>query len=284
MYSLSVKNARGDMLNLSQNNNYQVLKVEGLNPPPANVNLTELSGMDGSKKNFAKIPSRNLVIYIKVLPPVEDNRLNLYRYFRTGQDCTIYFANNSRDVFIEGTIETIECPLFENNQTMQISILCPQPYFSAVDYFIAEISNIVAMFEFPFSIEESGQEFSTYDNNRVTNVYNQGDVEIGFLIRIYAKNTLSNPTIWNSNTRDYFKVNITLSQYDVLEICTIKGQRSLKVKRNGESNYENIINLKADGSTWLTLLPGCNTFTYTTSVGDENAQVEFIAYDLYQGV
>lgn len=284
MFSLSVKNTRGDKLELSNNANYQITKVEGLNPPPANVNLTELSGMDGSKKNFSKVPSRNLVLYIKMLPSVEENRLNLYNYFKVGQDCTIYFANGSRNVFIEGIVETIECPLFDINQTMQISIICPQPYFSAVDYFIAEISNIVAMFEFPFSIEEGGEEFSAYDKNRISTVFNRGDVEIGFLIKIYANNTVINPCIWNSNTREYFRVNVTLNQYDLLEICTIRGERSVRLKREGKGDYENIINLKGEGSSWLTLAPGCNTFTYTTATGDENAQIEFIAYDLYQGV
>nr|DAP46268.1 MAG TPA: tail protein [Caudoviricetes sp.] len=274
----------GDILELSQNDKFKVLKVEGLNPPPANVNLTTLAGMHGSKLNIATIPQRNLVLYIKVESPVEANRNLLYRYFKVGGENTIYFKNGIRDVYIEGTVETIECPLFENNQTMQVSILCPQPFFKAMAYFVAEISKIMALFEFPFSIPAEGIEFSQFDLYKVTEINNTGDVDTGIIIRLQATGTVENPCIWNSSTREFFDISYTMKTGDVIEISTVRGDRYMHLYKIGETNYVNIINSRVEDSTWLMLRPGLNSFTYTTDTGDDNISISFIGNNMYGGV
>lgn len=285
MYKLTVKNADGEELELSHNKNFTVLNVEGLNPPPANVNMSTLAGMNGSKLNIATVPQRNLVLYIKVERPVEANRSLLYKYFRIAGENTVYFKNGIRDVYIEGIVETIECPLFENNQTMQVSILCPQPFFKAMAYFIAEISKITALFEFPFSIPAGGKEFSRYDAHKVTEINNDGDVDTGFLMELTAEGgSVYYPTIWNSSTREFFTLDFELSDGDKVEINTTQGERYVRYIPHGTMDYQNIINEKIATSTWLQLRPGRNTFTYTAGNGDDNVRLKFTGYNLYGGV
>ena len=81
MYSLKVENHRKDTLELTNNPNYTVYKIEGLNPPPAVINSSVNTTSDGSKINNTRLESRNIVIYTTIEGDVEANRINLYKYF-----------------------------------------------------------------------------------------------------------------------------------------------------------------------------------------------------------
>lgn len=284
MYKLSVKNADGEELELSYNKNFTVINVEGLNPPPANVNMSTLAGMNGSKLNIATVPQRNLVLYIKVESPVEANRNLLYQYFKVAGENTIYFKNGIRDVYIEGVVETIECPLFELNQTMQVSILCPQPFFKDMAYFIAEITKTRAMFEFPFSIPAGGKEFSRYDEYKITDIDNTGDVETGLIIRLVASNTVTNPRVYNAGTREFIGIDVDMVAGDSIEISTVRGDRYVRFYDMSAIEPQNMINNRIEGSTWIMLNPGHNSFTYTTDMGEDNLSITFRANKLYGGV
>lgn len=284
MYNLTVKNESGEKMELSHNPRFTVVKVEGLNPPPANIGMTKIASAHGSRKNTASIPSRNLTITLKINSPVAENRIDMYKYFKTGEDVTIYFKNEVRNVFIEGIVESVEGSLFTNNETFQISILCPQPFFKDVDYFISEIAKITALFEFPFEIEEGGKEFSTYDQYRVSEIFNTGDTDTGILIRLEAEGTVIDPIIWNSSTREFFGVSIWMEAGDVLEISTMFSNKYIHYTQAGNTAIVNRLSDKIEGSTWLQLHPGQNSFTYTTEEGDDNVKLTFTGNSLYGGV
>ena len=125
MYSLKVENERGEALELTGNPNYTVYKIEGLNPPQATINSSVNTTTDGSSINSVRLENRNIVIYTTIEGDVEANRINLYKYFPVKKTVKLYFSNSSREVYIEGKVELIECDLFSNKQVAQISIICP---------------------------------------------------------------------------------------------------------------------------------------------------------------
>ncbi len=283
MYRLTVINAAGKEVELTHNPAFTIVNVEGLNPPSANVNLTQLAGMNGSKKNNSSVPSRNIVITIKVNAPVAENRMVLYEYFKVAEESTLYFENDVRSVSIEGIVEAIEGGLFTKDERFQISLLCASPFFKESSYFISEIGKILKYFQFPFSYE-GPFEFSSYDEYRVSEIMNTGDADTGVLITLEADGTVSNPVIWNSSTREYFGVTVTMNEGDRLEINTVQGEKYVRLTRKDAVGYTNIINTKTDGSTWLQIRPGLNTFTFTVEVGDDNVNLTFTGYNLYGGV
>ena len=61
--------------------------------------------------------------------------------------------------------------LFEMSQEIQISILCHQPYFVAMETIITEMSKTLDLFEFPFAIEKEGIEISRIEDDLVKNHY-----------------------------------------------------------------------------------------------------------------
>lgn len=284
MFTLKVENTDNQILTLTQNeSNYQVVNVEGLNPPKAKINTSAIANMDGERFKSSKLEMRNIVLTIRVNGCVEENRLNLYGFFRTGQWCKIYYSNANRNVFIEGYCETIETNLFTLNQQMQISIICPDPYLKSMRTIHADISKVFGNFEFPFDIEAEGIEFASYDAGRETLIVNAGEIENGIRITMTAiGGNVTNPIIYNSITYEHLKLNMTINAGDVVVIDTRKGQKSVKKISNAVET--NIINLIDDGSAWLKLKVGSNKFTYSANTNEEKLRVEFESNLLYEGV
>lgn len=282
MYTLIVENEKSEQLELTHNPAYDVIKIEGLNPPPAAINNTEISGVDGAKFNSSKIGVRNLVIYLNIKSPVEENRQALYNYFHVKRKVKIYFKNQNRDVYIEGYVETFENDLFENLQQPQISIICPEPFWKAVDDLVVEFSDEISLFEFPFDIEEEGIEFSQV-NLETTQVINNGSVETGVIIELYATtNQILNPIIYNRTSQTFFKLNFDMHEGDLITINTNQGQKSVTLIRNYITT--NIISYRESGSSWIQLIPGLNEIAYDADVGVENLMVNLKLMRKYEGV
>ena len=282
MYTLKVKNNRGEMLALSGNPNYTVTKIEGLTPPQANINTSVNTTSDGSRINSVRLENRNIVIYMVIEGDAEANRLNLYKYFPVKREITLYFSHGTRDVYIQGVVELIECDLFASKQIAQISIVCGKPYFKAVHDLIHAFGDVSNLFEFPFSIPKEGIEFSTLNANQRKSIINAGDVDTGIIIELFATGTVVNPVIYNVFTTGRMFLNFTMLPSDKLIINTNIGEKSIVLIREG-LEY-NAMGYMSPDSEWFVLTNGDNVFTYNAESGTANLQITFKTSLLYSGV
>lgn len=283
MFNLKIENAKGNKIELTQNeSNYQVINIDGLNPPNAEIYTNAVAGMDGERYKSSRLNMRNLVLTVKINGDAELNRTNLYKYFGAGKWCKVFYTNGLREVFIEGYVEAIECPLFTVDQRMQVSIVCPIPYFKSAEIIYTDISVLLAAFTFPFNIDEAGVIISEVMPNKKTSVINDGEFETGVEISLRAlADNISTPTIYNADTGEYLTVNVVLNKGDVVRINTSKGSKSIVKIANGTTT--NIINSLGDGSTWLQLEAGINNFTYDVNNADR-LEVIFEYHHQYEGV
>lgn len=282
MYSLKVENDRGDTLELTNNPEYKVFKIEGLNPPQATINSSANSTTDGSKVNSARLESRNIVIYMTIEGDIEGNRINLYKYFPSKRNVKIYFSHGSRDVYIVGMVELIECDLFSSKQVAQISIICPNPYFKSVDELVSIFSDVSPLFSFPFGIANTGVEISAITTNVRKAILNTGDVETGVIIKLFAIGTVVKPVIYDVLKRTHFKLNFTMQAGDTVVINTNVGEKSIQLIRDGVTY--NAMGYMLPDSSWFTLEAGDNVFTYDAESGNNNLQITFTTAVLYSGV
>lgn len=282
MYTLIVENERGEQLTLTSCDVCDVLRVDGLNPPPANINLSETANIDGASFKSSRISTRNIVILLNVKTPIEANRQQLYKFFRSKRWCRLYYTNDSRDVYIDGYVETFENDQFTNLQKPQISIICPKPFFKNRTENTVEFSETSDLFEFPFSIADEGAEMGIIEKV-VTRLIDAGEVETGAIISLVAgSDQILNPTIYNRTNQTYFGLNVDMSEGDLITICTIKGEKAVTLLRGGVTT--NIIDKMSDGSTWLEFEPGENEISYGADVGASNLKVSLTITQLYEGV
>lgn len=282
MFELKIRNNSGEVLNLATNENYTVYKITGLNPVKATINSSKNATTDGSTINSVSLGSRNIVIYMTINKDIEKSRINLYNYFPQKETVDVYFKNDTRDVHIEGTVESIECDLFAKQQIAQISILCPQPYFKAVGDLVTYFSEVASLFSFPFAISKSGTELSVVTTDIRKTITNNGEAESGIIIKMFATGSVTNPVIHDVRKRVHIKLNYTLKPNDEVVIDTNIGKKTITLIRNGLSY--NILGFKTPDSKWLTVARGDNVFTFSSDEGNSNLQVEFTSSTLYGGV
>lgn len=285
MFVCKVENTRGSVVYLTQNeSNYQIINISGLSPPSAQINTTKIAGMDGTKFNSASLNQRNIVFTIKLQGDIEANRLFLYSFFRSKEWCKVYYKNRSRDVYIEGYVETVECDLFTNNETMQISVLCPNPYFKGMDEVINDISKTLGAFEFPFAIDLPGIEISVLDTSLVTNVLNQSESSTGVIIVIDVLDTVHAIQLNNVTTGEIFTLQYAFAGRDRIIIDTNKGSKSVVLQRDAAES--NLFTAVKKGSVFFQLDAGDNLFSYLVDDGknDDAVWITFKHYPLYGGV
>lgn len=284
MFDLVLENEKGQQIKLTNNNDYAITDMDGLNPPSASIVTSETSLFDGAKFVSSKTETRQLDIAIAIQRNAEENRIVLYNVVRTKQYIKVSYKNGRRDVFIEGYVSDFNIDYFAQMQEATISILCPEPYFKDAEEIIAGVNLIIAKFTFPFAIEATKKvTLGEYEEVLEANVVNDGDVESGMVIEIHANGEVKNPVIYNRETTEFFGLDIELEQGDSVYINTTVGQKSVQLFRDAE--YINIFNYIKQYSTWLQLAQGDNIFTYeadedTTS----NMDVTFTYRHLYQGV
>lgn len=282
MYSLKVENDRGNTLELTNNPNYTVFKIEGLNPPQATINSSVNTTTDGSNINSVRLENRNIVIYIAMEGDIEANRINLYKYFPVKKNVKLMFSNEARKIQIEGYVELVECDLFTSREVAQISIICPRPYFKDVNDLVTTFGDVSPMFEFPFSIPKSGVEISAITTNQRKSIVNTGDIETGIIIKLFAVGTVVNPVIYDVLNRTQLKLNFTMLASDTIVINTNVGEKSIELIRDG-ATY-NAMGYMAQNSSWFELQSGDNVFTYDADSGNSYLQLTFTTSILYSGV
>lgn len=284
MFTLKIENANGEIFQLSQDTrNYAIVGVQGLTPPPTAVNTSTGGIIDGTFFNSARVDQRNIVITIVLNGDIEGNRQRLYKIFNIKKPCTIYFSNKNRNVQIKGYVETIEGDLFVQRERMQISIICPRPYFEDLETIYTELAQIVRMFEFPFAIEYNAPiPFSEYQNYPLCTINNGGDVDSGFIMRVAFNDAASGFKIFNSTTQKFIGFDYDFITEDELTINTLSGQMSVTLSRQGETI--NLLNYISSGSTWLKLVLGDNDFTFTAATGADGIHIVFATANLYGGV
>lgn len=303
MFVAQIENKRGDVLTLTRNESeYQIISIEGLNPPNAQINTLTMANIDGARFNSSKLETREIVITLQLNgsgADVEANRQNLYKFFPTKEWCKFYFTNNYRNVFIEAYVNTVEVSPFTNAEQMQISLICPQPYFKAVNMIIDDISKRIACFEFPFAFGSDGATnpdvptdpetdeaipFSEIDTDKITNVYNNSESEAGMIIEVYVIQPINNVTIQNTKTGEFLTLNYNFITSDKITINTNKGEKSISLVRDGVTI--NIFTALVKGSTFFQLGIGDNYFSFTLNDGAEDSAVNilFKHYATYRGV
>ena len=283
MYQLIAENTKGEQLVLSNVNEYVITNIIGLDPPDSTVNVSERAGHDGATFNSAKVDMRTITITIAINSPAEVNRNKLYRFFQTSKRTRLYYFNELHQVYIDGWAQRAPVDFFAKKETMQITLVCPSPFWHGIAPVVGVTNGEESLFEFPFFINE-GQPIplSEYHSDNGAYIWNPGTMLSGLLIEIKATGSASNPQIWHANTDTFFKVNTSLQNGDRLVINTNVDEKA--VTRFRGSSKTNLIASRDSESSWINAEAGNNVFVLSASSGLSNLVANITIITNLEGV
>ena len=167
-------------------------------------------------------------------------------------------------------------------QECLIELLAPNPFWQDINATKTEIAIWRGAWEFPLELVEEGIELGYREPSTIVNVFNRGDVECGIRIQFKALATVENPSLFNVNTREQFKINKVMSAGEVLTVTTHFQNKRVELNQNGViSNAFNWIDLQ---STFLQLDVGDNVLKYDADDGLDNLDVSIWHTPQYLGV
>lgn len=284
MFNLILENKAGDQLTFGMGTPFTISEIQGLNPPAATINTSQIALMDGAMYNSAKVNMRTINVAFAIETSAAYNRIEVYKVLKSKQWIRLYYKSEYRDVHIDGYIASIDVTHFAKKQVVTCSILCPSPYFKVAQEMVNEVSLIIPMFHFWFaSTEEPEIVFGYIDPYVNIEIPNDGDVDTGLIIELYAYAPVNNPKIFDYITGEYIGVNFNVEVGDLITINTNAGEKSITLLRDGVKT--NIFNSLMRGSTWLQLPANGSVYTYEVSGGNPvNLHVNINYNVLYEGV
>ena len=268
--AVTFTNYLGDSIRLDlarpEESGFIIKSVTGLGPGKANINTTEIATNDGSLFNSSRMPSRNIVISLAYMwkDSIEDVRQLSYKYFPIKKKLTMLIETDNRQAEIEGYVESNDPAIFSKDEGSDISIVCPNPFFYSAgkDGINTTIFyGVEALFEFPFSNESLQDPLL-----EMGEIYNTGTREV---MRI------------DTDKLEKFTGSGIIAGDEII-ICTVKGNKSITLLRNGKTT--NILNCLDKNADWFQLAKGDNIFAYTAEYGSTNLQFKIENRIVYEGV
>jgi hypothetical protein len=285
------------MGDLEPSSGLYIESIDGLGPANSTINTTDISTNDGSVYNSARLQERNIVftfLFTTQNPTAEQARLNTYKYFPIKKKIKIEIVTDTRKAFIYGYVESNSPNIFSEETGAQISVICPDPYFYAIDgKTVTSFSGITSKFHFPWhnSVDFEEIVMGTIETIGSRTIYYTGDSDVGIKIDIHAVGPVVNPTVYNIETQEFVTIDTTKLQTltgqgiiagDDITISTVRGNKSIMLLRNG--NYYNILNTIGRNSDWFQLSEGDNVFAYVADDGGENMMITIENEVIYEGI
>lgn len=146
-------------INSSYSSGFNIRQIDGLGPVKANIVTTKNVTSDGDIYNSARADKRNIVLTLGFdirtnlgLNMIEDVRHKSYQFFPLKSLVKINIETDKRTLYTYGYVESNEPNIFSNDETAQISVICPDSYFTSENERNFSLDQIKPLFKFPFEV------------------------------------------------------------------------------------------------------------------------------------
>lgn len=246
----------GIVLDLFRNEYFTLTDVEGMTRFNAEISSAASPNMDGDTINSVKATPRSLVLNLRINQGVdiEQAKRLILSAVKPKQKGRLRLTRGGRTTEIEGIVEGIEMPRFQNGVSMQIPLYCSEPYWRDAQYILFTISRIVGLHYFEEAFPVAGIPLGMYEVTMTRSYTNDGDASCGMIITIIATGTVTNPRIIKADG-SFIGVNDTMQAGESIIINTSRGEKS--ITKGGVSIFSKI----QQGSKFIQLDTGVNVLT-----------------------
>lgn len=205
---------------------------------------------------------------------------------KTNVTITHYYGGINRTI----TARVNKTPKFDFTnvtavQNYSISLTATEPYWSDQIETLVPMANVVGSFHFPLVIpKDTGVCFGIKNSSLIADVYNKSSIKVGMRIVFIANGAVSNPQLFNINTRKFLRL---LCDMEAGEKITIETGQENTVTRNKNGlteDYIGHIDLAGGGDEFLELDPGDNLLRYGADEGEDMLEVRIYFHNKYPGV
>lgn len=206
--------------------------------------------------------------------PKKDITLN---HYYGGKNRTIHIRVEKTPKFDYTKVSTV--------QTYNISMIATEPYWRDVSETLISIANLIGGFHFPLVIpKDTGVTFGIKSPSLIADVFNNSSVRVGMRITFIANGSVSNPQLFNINTREFIRLLCDMEAGEQIVIQTGEDKSVLRQFNGIETDYIGKIDLAGGGNTFLELEPGDNLFRYAADSGENMLETRIYFYNKYLGV
>lgn len=277
---LIYENCKGNMVTFTYEPPFLLGVCDGFHEVIGTVNTVGSAYGIGTKWNGTSIGERELTIKGTITENVRENRLLLFDMFPLNSEGTLYYYEGNIERKITCIVEKVMVPEKGTyTRDFSISLVCPNPRFSALYATILSMATWSPAFKFALKIpQDRGIKFGTKNTTSMGTTENNTEIDYGMTITFKANAPVVNPYLFNVDTREILQIEKTLLAGDRVVITThIDNKNVIFIDAlNGEKS--NINYLMMYGSKYLQIPGGTNTFRSGAESGEDNLEttVEFL--------
>jgi len=251
----------------------QIRNIDGLDPVTASIGTAPYGSTDGEAFTGSSVLSRNLVLTLHPNPDwsswsPEALRRLLYSYFMPKLACRLeFYSDDMPDLEITGVVESLTANMFTNDPEIQVSIICPDPYFQTIDpiFLSGNVGDDPVDIEYNGSIPGGIQ--VVVEQVSGTNP-NELDIQLGNPDLTFFKVSVNNIV---TATKYFHMSSIPMSKY--VETVNESNGTITSLLSNVEISQ---------GSDWPILQPGTNQFSIDSDHGVQTWQLAY--FERYGGL
>lgn len=278
--TLIYKNHKGDMITFTYKPPFLLSICDGFHETVGTINSVSSAYGVGTTWNGTSIGQRDLTIKGTITDNIQENRLLLYDMFPLNSEGTLYYYEGDIERKITCLVEKVSIPEKKGfTRDFSISLVCPNPRFSALAATILSMATWTPAFKFKLVIPKNkGIKFGTKNTTSMGTTENTTEIDYGMTIKFKANDTVKNPYLFNVTTRDIIQIEKTMSAGDQIIITTHIDNKNVIYKNAVTGEEENINYLIMYGSKYLQVPSGTNTFRSGADSGEDNLEttIEFL--------
>lgn len=286
--SITCSNSDGVSLTFAEKGMTPFLLVdaEGCYYVQNNVTISENTMSDGGAYQGSIARVRNIVLTLRDLQNHVHNRNLLDALFKSGEAGTLIFREEENERQINYYVESVNSTGQYGARTYTVSLLCPDPFFYALQDVSVFMAAWVPNFEFVHEFISSGEEIGYRDLQRSQNIDNQNAADnIGMTITITVNGNVTNPSVTRVESNETITVGtetkpLNMVAGDVLTITTADNDKHVYLTSDGVTTEIN--EYLTEDSVFIQLMRGSNNIGYSAASGESNMVVELTYRLKYQ--
>jgi hypothetical protein len=280
---LTYTNTTGASVTLRQTAPFFLSRLDGAGRIRQTINTFQAPEQDGAFYISSTVDMRNITIEGTVLAQTPDEafafRRHLLKIFTPKQRGTLIYRERQISCIVE------EAGFSQGNiaraPAFFISLVCPSPFFEALETIREELASWQGKFTFPLEIVPPGIKMGDRQPSQIITIENMGDVPCGCGITFRALGSVQNPELYHVDTGEFIRLLTTVNTGEEYRIYThFAGKRVVRVSGGAETNAFHLLDTN---SGFFQLAPGINTLRYNAAANMELLEVSLYFRPLFLG-